>query len=421
MRLPVDGLFNQRMQAPVMRSVNGIQLLNLIRENGPISRAALARLSRLSKPTVSEQVNWLVQQGVVVELGQTAAARTGGKKPVLVDFNVDGGRVIGVRLAASRTTLCSSNLRGQVIARTEFETAPEQGSSRLLSLLQQAICDLKEQDRLLEPRLRVIAVGAPGRVDCDRGVVLETGNVFGWHGVDVRSALQRRFSVPVLVDNDVNVALVGELNRGMARGASNVVLISLDTGIGAAVAIQGRIHHGSHWAAGEISHFAHDVEDALRRPDPRGHLESVVGADQIAKRVKSAAHKSAALRSLLETHSPVQALFSAVGQGDTEAKAIADDLAGRLGVAVAQQVLAYDPDLVVLSGEVFKSVLARIQTFLSHTIPWPLNLCVSELGDEAMLAGAVDMALGFVYEDMARQLYADGEVFQVAKTRSAGA
>lgn len=404
MRLPVDGFFHQLMKAPVMRSVNGIALLDLIRKSGPISRAGLSKLSRLSKPTVSEQVNWLIRQGVVIELGQGEVGRTGGKRPTLVDFNVDAGRVVGVNIGASRTTVASADLRGRIVASQTFDTAPEEGAGPVLQRIYRAITGLKRKDALVADKLRVIAVGVPGRVDCDRGVVLESSNIFGWRKVDVRSYFQDKLGVDVLVDNDANVALLGELNHGDAREASNAVLIKLDTGIGSAMAIERRIYHGSHWASGEIGHVAPDPQAALEHPDPRGHLESVVGADQIAKRVGIAARRSRTIRSLLKANTPIAALFLAAADADPEAVPIARELESRLKVVVAQQALAFDPDVVVLSGEIFTHTLEAIRSFLSKTIPWPVTISLSRLGDDAILLGAIVMALEAVYEQMSRQL-----------------
>ncbi len=388
------------MHPPDMRSVNGIQLLNLIRQSGPISRAGLAKLSRLSKPTVSEQITRLLALDVVVEIGPGNAAITGGKRPTLVAFHANAGRVVGIGIGSERTQIALADLQGEIKVRTDILTSPKQGARRLLSRIERSIAALVAREG---GNLRTIAIGVPGRVDCTAGTILESGSVFGWNNVEVRGHLEKRFGRPVLIDNDVNVALVAELRHGAARGANNAVLVRVDTGIGSAVAIHGRIHHGAHWAAGEIGHLAVD-RPVSKRVSPRGQLESVVGADQIRKRVRNAARESAVLSRLLREQPEAAALFAAARQKDEVAVRVAADVVHHLSVAVAHQALAYDPDIVLLSGESFLHALADIRKFLSRTIPWSPKVEQAAFGEEAVLIGSVDMALTSVYEQMSRRL-----------------
>src|SRR5262249_41301388 len=113
MRLPREHLTGQRMKAPLMRSINGIELLNLISEHGPVSRARLATLSHLSKPTVSSQVETLVSEGWVVELGQGESGARGGKKPTLIRFNADAGRLFALEINAAEIRLGAADLEGR--------------------------------------------------------------------------------------------------------------------------------------------------------------------------------------------------------------------------------------------------------------------------------------------------------------------
>lgn len=400
-----------------MRNVNGIQLLNLIRESGPVSRATLARISSLSKPTTSEQVGRLISLGYVVEIGPGGSASTGGKRPTLVAFNGDAGRVAGVSIGPEMTQIALADLQGKVLLQTELRTSPDRGPKRLLDRILRALASLVAKDANGGRTLRAVGVGVPGRIDCVEGKVLESGSVFGWKDVAVAGPIQRSLGCPVLVDNDVNAALLAELNHGGARDADTAVLIRVDVGIGSAVAMHRRIHHGCHWAAGEIGHLAPDKQ-GMRRISPRGQLESMVGTDQVAKRVRAAAKKSARLRRLLQSEVEMPALFAAAGQGESIAIAIASDIAHHLSVAAAHLALAYDPDVVLLSGEVFQHVISDIRKFFSRTIPWSPVVRQAGSGEEGVRIGAVDMALIAVYQQMSREMHRD---VPPARTASAGA
>jgi hypothetical protein len=180
MRLPLDHLVSQRFQAQVMRSVNGIGLLNLLSEQGPISRAALAKVSHLSKPTVSSQIEALIQQGLVVELGQAKAGTRGGKKPTLLRFNPDAGRMFAAEIHPEQIRAVVTDIEGTILDRTAHPLNGDRSAGKVIGVLQ------RELERLINGHTgrgiqKLISIAAPGRVDAIRGVVLEAGNLFNWH------------------------------------------------------------------------------------------------------------------------------------------------------------------------------------------------------------------------------------------------
>lgn len=400
--VPFPNLTGQRMNAPDMRSVNGIQLLNLICSRGPVSRADLSKLSGLSKPTVSEQVGRLIRLGIVIEIGQGESSESGGKRPTLVSFHAAAGKVAGVDIGADQMRFAIADLEGKILRQMKVPARPDKSPARVRQQIERALVSLCGE----EHTLRAIGIGVPGRVDCRSGIVLELGNVFEWRNVDLRSALEERFGCPVRVDNDVNVALTAELHGGAGREAETTVLIQAGTGIGSAVAIGRRIHHGAHWAAGEIGHLTTEAP-SRKEVSPRGQMESVLGEDQIARRVQSAARRSLTLRRFLKTLTPVSALFAAAAERDPVAVALAAPIENYAAFAVANLALAYDPDTVLLSGEIFRYVLPAIEKLMSRTVPWSPKVQQARFGEEGVLMGAVDTALPAAYEQLASQLASD--------------
>ena len=235
-----------------MRSINGIELLNLISEHGPISRASLAKLSCLSKPTVSSQVETLVRQGWVVELGQGESGAKGGKKPTLVRFNADAGRLFAAEIDAQYVRLAAADLEGRIRERMTRPIGSNLSAAGVLGIVQNGL----EQLIAGQPSAgiqRVISIAAPGRVDVHRGVVLDAGNLFNWSNVPIKERFEAEFGLPVCVDNDVKMATLAEIQFGAAKGEKDVVLVRLDTGIGSGVVSRGKLLHGRSWAAGEIA------------------------------------------------------------------------------------------------------------------------------------------------------------------------
>jgi predicted NBD/HSP70 family sugar kinase len=399
------------MNPLVMKSLNAIELLKLIRRHGRISRSTLASLSRLSKPTVSDQVDSLLALRLVVEVGSGDASARGGKRPTLLEFNADFGRVLCVDVGAEWIRFASADLMGQIHGRLELPTRPKQGSKTVLKTVKRGISDLLSEDST-DQKLRLISVAVPGIVDVRNGLVIETDNVFGWRNLDVAGALSSAFSAAVHVDNDVNMAALAELHAAGDR-TGDFVLVRLNTGIGAGVVLGGALHHGAHWAAGEIGHIVPNVIAAAGPASPRGHLESVVGADCVNRRIRKAARGAGSwlppgFMSVIRNQGGWAALEQAARRPTGPLVEIIDDLALHLASAVANIAAVYDPEMVILHGEPFPFLLGRIQELTKKLIPWPVEIRLSELGTDACLKGALAAGLARAYGQIASSLDAEG-------------
>lgn len=377
MRLPHDHLTAQRMKAPLMRSLNGIELLNLIAEHGPLSRAALAKLSRLSKPTVSSQVETLVERGWVLELGQGESGARGGKKPTLIRFNADAGRLFGVEIDSQEIRIAAADLEGKVLNQTACPTGRDRRADTVLEKICRELGDVIAVDGTGSIE-RVIAVASPGRVDVRRGITLEAGNLFNWTDVHIRTRLEREFGLPVLVDNNVKMATLGELHFGLAKGMNDAVVVRLDSGIGSGVVVRGRLIHGRHWAAGEIAHMNLDLTQISEVWRIRGYLESMIAADRILEKAPAG------------TASAIEYLRSATN--------VRDNVVLHIGAAIANLICAYDPALVVLQGDLLAEIVEDVRQVIAKAVPWETKIAVSEIPAKAVLLGTLSAARALAYE-----------------------
>lgn len=374
-----------------MRSINGIELLNLIREHGPISRASLAKLSCLSKPTVSSQVDTLVRQGWIVEVGPGESGSRGGKKPTLIRFNSDAGRLFAAEIDAAQVRLAVADLEGHILERLNLLIGSSRSAASVLSIVRTGLEALIARQPAVAAQ-RVISIAAPGRVDVELGVVLDAGNVFNWHNVPIRKVLEAEFGLPVFVDNDVKMATLGEIHFGVAQGEKDVVLVRLDTGIGSGVVSNGRLLPGRHWAAGEIAHMVLDLSKAGQDWSARGYLESVVGSDRILTEARALGSDAA---------SAIEFLVSARTSGG-DLRKVFDRVVDHLGIAISNMICAYDPSLVVLQGGLLACVKDELQSIIANAIPWETRVVVSEIGGEAVLLGTLVAARRQAYERISR-------------------
>jgi glucokinase len=394
------------MRASGMRRANAALLLEIIRERGPVSRAELARISGLTKPTVSSQVADLMERGIVVEDGAGEPDARGGKPPTMLRFDAESGVLVAAEIGSSAVRVWLGDLDGR---RLDFETtpiSPELGSGHILDALCAGIEGVVERQRGRSGKLLCISIAAPGRVDARSGVVLEAGNVFHWRNVDVGGRVQSRFGVRTLVENDVNLAALGEMHSGLAVGVENFILIRHETGIGAGLVLGGRLYQGTHWAAGEIAHMVLDRASAAESVTDRGLLESAIGIDRVREKVRSARAGGSADNSLLRNADVASELSEALRRNDPVAARVVDELAAQLSITVADLAAAIDPELIVLAGDLFGLVTDRIRELVGRVIPWPMRIELSALGADAALMGAMGAARGIAHDlicDMGRE------------------
>ncbi|MCC6264122.1 MAG: ROK family transcriptional regulator [Bryobacterales bacterium] len=396
MRNSPESSDSRRIGFSAMRRLNGAFLLDLLRQNGPISRAELARLSGLTKPTVSSQITRLFERGIAMEDGIAVPDTRGGKPSKLLRFNPSLGNLVAIEVSAAEVRLRLADLDGTTLDTSVAPIHPEQGASHILETAVRAMNRMLMREAGRREKLMVAAVAAPGRIDTGSGVVIEAGNVFDWKHVSVREPFERAFGVPVLVENDVNFATLGEMHFGFGRGIQNFIFIRLTTGIAAGLVLDGNLYRGTHGTAGEIAHMVFDRETAAGALDPRGFLEAAIGRDRLQERIQAV--KSLTVATASSGTDGGQELMQAIRAGDPIAATIANDLESNLTLAVANIAAVADPELIILAGDLFHLVADKIQSAVAHIIPWPVRIEVSALGDEAVLLGAIGAAQDLAHD-----------------------
>lgn len=379
-----------------MRQLNSAFLLDLIREGEPISRAELARSSGLTKPTVSSQIASLLERGIVVEDGTSEPDSRGGKPSKLLRFNPRFGNLIAAEITSDEARVRLTDLDGNTLENAKARVSPKRGADHVLGQLTELMAAVLDREPGRREKLMVASVAAPGRIDSEAGIVVGVDNVFRWTNVSVREPLEKAFGVPVLVENDVKLATLGEMHYGLGQGVKNFILIRLTTGIAAGLVIDGHLYQGTHWTAGEIAHMVFDRFVAADSLDPRGYLESAIGLDRLRERALNLLQKDAEAAEAVSNDG--DAALAAHALRDPAAAAVLDDLESNLSLAIANITAVVDPELILLSGELFSLVIHQIRATVEHVIPWPTRIEISALGHEAVLLGAIGAAQEFAHE-----------------------
>jgi predicted NBD/HSP70 family sugar kinase len=373
----------------LLRALNERTVLDAVRASGPVSRADLARQTGISRPTVSLVLRALLEDGLVRETELEPGRPHYGA--VYYEADPEAALVLGVDFGsrAVRAALC--DLAGDVRAREEIRS---RGSvEERIDALASTCSSLLRRSKLPGDLLERAVVALPAIVSPADGSV-SSADLPGLGAADLHEQLERALHVGVTLENDVNLAALGEQSHGVAEGVEDFAFLLVGAGLGAAVVLGGRLHRGRHGAAGEL--------DAVRSD----RLDDV---DPCAAAISQhAAELAAGKKTVLEPPFEARELFAAARDGDSVAVAVVEETARRIALHVLPLAATLDLPLVVLGGSIggHDAVLEPVRRHLQDWLPFPPRVEVSALGEAAVLEGAlaagVDATLEHVFKRRAR-------------------
>jgi len=368
-----------------LRALNLDRVLGFAMERATrFTRAEVIEATGLSAPTVGTLCSHLIRSGIVTDLG--AGPSRGGRRPAFMELNAQYAFVAGIDIGPTKTRLGLADLRGERRAARVVATPHDRPPEELLSEMAAEMKALMAEARVPVSRLLAVAAGAPGVVDRARGVVVALApNLAGWSQVPMAMILRRALGAPIVVENDVNLAVIGEHWRGAARGHDTCAFVTVGTGIGAGIIVNGEVCHGHHYLAGEIALMCMGPQFVDAEFGARGCLETLAGLKAIAARWAEAGPTDTSIRSLVD----------AARGGDESARRIVDDVTRLIGMAVANLSVVLDPSLIVLGGALFSQapeLADDVRRIVEHIVPTPSRIVVSTLDKEAPLCGSLLLA-----------------------------
>jgi predicted NBD/HSP70 family sugar kinase len=369
---------SSRATPTLLRDLNERTVLETIRAGSPISRAEISRRSGISKPTVSLALESLLQAELVRET--TNRPDGPGYGAVYFEPVAEAAVVLGLDLGARFVRGAVCDLAGEVRARQDVEltVAEVAGAVEAIERLHSSLLETSGLDR---DRIDGVVVGVPGVVEQGTGLLRVAEIVAGLEGRAFASELQSALGLPVTLENDVNLAALGEQWRGVARGVDDFVFLSIGTGVGAGVVLGGELHRGRHGAAGEID-FA---------------LIAFDGVDPAAEKVSELAAQ------LVGRAEDPRTVFGAAREGDEAARSVVAEVARRIALHVAPFAAVADVELVVLGGGIGANgdlLLDPVGRQLAEWLPFPPRLEVSTLGEAAVLTGALAVGVQAARENV---------------------
>jgi glucokinase-like ROK family protein len=376
---------------------NSRLVLGTIYDQGKISRAGIARVTHLTRATVSDAVADLIRRGLVTEVGRGPSA--GGKSPILLSVDRDAQHLIGVDLAAGEFRGAVVDFRGEIRHAISLPLGNRTGQAALALAFQLV-------DALTAATQRPIAgigIGTPGLFDTVNGVVRRAVNV-GWENLPLGDLLQARYHLPVCVINDCQATALAEYMFGAGQDAGNLVVLRVGHGIGAGVVLDGQLFQGDGFGAGEVGHVV-VVEDGLPcRCGNFGCLETVASSAAIVQRAELLARAAPDSRLHRQAVDGVPLgltdVVDAFRAGDDPARQVVAETGRYLGMAAANLVATLNIHRILVAGSVTQfghTLVEAIQReMLSRALPIlarDTQLGLASLGPDGVILGTSALLL----------------------------
>jgi predicted NBD/HSP70 family sugar kinase len=366
----------------LLRAINDRAALELLLEQGPLTRAQLGELTGLSKVTASQLVERLEERGLVARVGEQAGGR--GPNAQLYAVVPTSAFVVGVEVGPDHAVAACADITGAVVGRVESTHDTDDP----VGVVHNAVIEAARSAKAPITRVRRVVLGTPGLVDPATGDLSFAFDLPRWHR-GLLAALREDLKRPVVFENDVNLAAVAEAHVGAAKGVGDFVLLWLGRGVGLAVMLGGKLHRGVSGAAGEIGYVpvagAAVPRDVARRA--KGGFKELAVADAVRAVAREHGFRAATAQ---------DAVRAAVNAG-TAGGPVLDELARRLALGLTAACVVLDPALVVLAGEVGQAggvaLAHRVQQEVAAIAPVSPRVVVSEVPAEPVLHGALRTAL----------------------------
>lgn len=370
-----------------IRERNVRAVLDALRERRPASRADIALTTGLSKPTVGGVLRSLQSAGLVREYGRTTGRR--GPAASLYDLVPDAVLVLGIDIGARYVRGLVCDLEGDPVDELTLTLTRAHADEVLASVREIASRITPAIDRT-----ELAVVGSPGVVDPATGRISAAPNIEDWEGVLAEHVLADALGLPVRVDNDVNLAALGEQRAGAGHGVDSFAYLHVGSGLGAGIILHGRLHRGARGAAGEIGFFPVGPDPfAATRREHEGAMEARLSSHAL---VELAERLAPAADSALEAPFDVQSLFAAARTGDPLGRIVVEHAAREIAVCVAGLTSVVDLELVLLGGGIGINgdlLLPDVRAATAKLVPAPPRIACATLHARAVRVGAIAVGL----------------------------
>jgi len=338
------------------KTLNKLNVLEIIKSIPEVSRAEISRRTGLTKPTVSLIVDELINDRLVYETG--VGESSSGRKPTMLNFNSKAYSVIGINFSPGTSLdIAEVDLGGNLLNVISIEQNLFLDPDSVLKIIKDSLKDFFMKEVSNPSNVLGIGVGLPGYIDRSNGLVKVMYN-FGWKEVNFSEQLQKTFQLPVFIDNEANALALAESIFGAGRKYNNFIYIDFSSGVGSGIIIEKKLYSGLNNRAGEVGHMIVDKSGPLCRCGKRGCLESHVAPYALKRKVDeilASGNKRGSLPSWADNSFSIAQVVKAAYQDDSMARRILDECCEYLSIAISNLANIFSPEAVILGGDISES------------------------------------------------------------------
>jgi N-acetylglucosamine repressor len=387
-----------------MKQHNQSTVLNTIRLKEPISRADIAKLTKLTKPTVSTMVSELIEKNLITEEEAANSTVAGGRKPFLLRINYSAYYIIGVYAAAEVVRVVMSTMDGKIVTDFSKKMTELPSKAEFMDMIIENIHDVLKRSQIDSDLILGIGFAMHGLVDPDEGIAIFSPHLH-LENIPIKETLEKEFKLPVMVENDVRALAIAESWFGQGQDLSDFICLSVGLGIGSGIFIKDEIYKSPFNTGGEIGHTIIEVNGPKCECGNHGCLEAYASEIAIVRKVKTELdhHPESIIQEWInvgKTNLSLEMVFEAAKEDDPFALSILEESGRSLGLAAANMINILKPSRLILEGYIFEQgdfvVTPLKQMIEKYTFKSPheqINVVRSTLGKTGMVLGAVTLIL----------------------------
>ncbi|MFP4549155.1 MAG: ROK family protein [Fidelibacterota bacterium] len=395
----------------IAKELNEVKILNILRKEGPVSRSELAQRTNITKVTIAEILKRLGNEGFIEEAGKGESTKKGGKKPKLVKLNPDKGYVVGVEYKRTKARIAIANIESEIVTCEEISYELGTSLKKVIQKTFKIIDQSLQKLNIPEEKLISVAVGVPGFIDYENGELIYADTMKGWERKPLAETISRRYKVPVILENDVNMIAIGEDLVGAGKDESDIVSIWIGEGIGAGIVIDNQLIRGASGIAGEIGYL--EINNSLTNHTYLKHLYSnqryigdILSEEHLFNVLKIALEfQSHKLEKEIDSYS-LEELLKLGDEGNGVIQEILDEYSFVLANVCTELIKTINTNLIILSGSIIENshyLYVKTQQFVKNKmreIPFDISsIVIGELkGEKACTMGAISLALQVIYK-----------------------
>lgn len=336
-----------------MKKVNVANVLKVIRENEPLSRNELSKITGMTSSSITNIVDRLMRKGFLRETG--LGDSSGGRKPIMLMLNPEIKYIIGIEINVADIVSIITDFRAKVIKKIIIPTDIEYGKDFVLNKVVSLIQRLVNEANVPMEKILGIGIAAPGPYNHEKGVLINPPNFYKWINVPICEIINKKFNIPVYLEKETVAAALGEYMFGKEKNSKNLFVINaMMVGIGGGAIIEGKIFHGFSDGAGDIGHMTIDIDGPKCTCGSYGCLESLASGifmvNKFISEVKSG--ESSELTAYLQNFEKVQVkdIIDFSRKGDGLCRRIIENAARNLGIGIANIINVFSPEIIILGG-----------------------------------------------------------------------